>query len=72
VIHHESPANRLRQQRLLTQRWQNFNYFYRKFENERQPIDAFWRCWWMCGETVVWLKKGFGFPRGPARRPSAP
>lgn len=72
VIHHESPANRLRQQRLLTQRWQNFNYFYRKFENERQPIDALWRCWWMCGETIVWLKKGFGFPRGPARRPSAP
>jgi GT2 family glycosyltransferase len=72
VIHHESPANRLRQQRLLLQRWQNFHYFYRKFEHERRPIDALWRCWWMVGETIVWLKKGFGFPRGAAREPSAP
>jgi glycosyltransferase involved in cell wall biosynthesis/GT2 family glycosyltransferase len=68
VVHHESPTNRYRQKRLLSQRWTNFLYFYEKYKRERTPLDSLWRVWWTIGETAVWLKKGYGFPK--IRRPS--
>jgi GT2 family glycosyltransferase len=64
IIHHESPANRYRQRAQLEQRWRNIRYFYDKLAAERQPADAFWLRWWMLGETFVWLRKGYGLPRG--------
>lgn len=63
IIHHESPTNRYRQRRQLEQRWQNFQYFYDKLAGERSPADAFWLRWWMLGEAIVWLRKGYGLPR---------
>jgi GT2 family glycosyltransferase len=66
VVHHESPANRYRQRRLLEQRWRNVRYFYRKLPEQRRLADAFWLRWWMLGETIVWLRKGYGFPRAGA------
>ena len=73
VVHHESPANRLKQRRLIIQRWRNMLYFYEKLPEERTPLDPFWRLWWMLGEAIVWLKKGYGLPtdrapNGPAKR----
>ncbi len=69
IIHHESPANRYKQRRLLEQRWRNVRYFYRKLPADRTPLDALWLRWWMLGETIVWLRKGYGLPRlgGDAR-----
>jgi GT2 family glycosyltransferase len=69
IIHHESPVNRYGQRRLLEQRWQNMRYFYRKLSADRGPTDALWLWWWMLGETIVWLLKGYGLPRtrGSAR-----
>jgi GT2 family glycosyltransferase len=64
IIHHESPANRYRQRAQLEQRWRNIRYFYDKLSAERHPADAFWLRWWMLGETFVWLRKGYGLPRG--------
>jgi GT2 family glycosyltransferase len=66
LIHHESPANRYRQRRLVEQRWQNVHYFYKKLATDRRPMDAFWLRWWMFGETIVWLRKGYGLPRARA------
>ncbi len=63
VIHHESPTNRYKQRRLLEQRWQNVRYFYDKLAADRRPADGFWLWWWMLGETIVWLRKGYGLPR---------
>ncbi len=62
VVHHESPTNRLKQRRLIAQRWRNMLYFYDKLPEERTPLDRLWRLWWMLGETIVWLKKGYGLP----------
>jgi GT2 family glycosyltransferase len=67
IIHHESPTNRYGQRRLLEQRWENIRYFYAKLSADRRPADAFWFRWWMLGEAVVWLRKGYGLPRGRAR-----
>lgn len=67
IVHHESPANRYRQRRQLEQRWQNMRYFYRKLAADRQASDAVWLRWWIIGEAIVWLRKGYGFPRGSAR-----
>ena len=67
VVHHQSPTNRLKQRRLIAQRWRNMLYFYDKLPEERTPLDRLWRLWWMLGETVVWLKKGYGLPTGYAR-----
>jgi GT2 family glycosyltransferase len=67
VVHHESPANRYRQRRLLEQRWRNVRYFYDKLPDERGPADALWLRWWMLGEAIVWLRKGYGLPRTGAR-----
>ncbi len=68
VIHHETATNRLKQRRLFAQRWRNMLYFYDRMPQDRRPIDALWRLWWMLGETIVWLKKGYGLP---TTRPSA-
>lgn len=67
IVHHESPSNRYRQRRLLEQRWRNVRYFYRKLASDRGAADAFWLRWWMIGETIVWLRKGYGLPRGSSR-----
>ena len=66
IVHHESPANRYRQRRLLEQRWRNVRYFYHKLSSDRRFADAFWLRWWMLGETIVWLRKGYGLPRAGA------
>lgn len=67
VIHHESPANRYRQRGLVAQRWHNVLYFYDKLGGERCPFDVLWRAWWMLGETIVWLRKGYGLPSSRSR-----
>ena len=64
VMHHESPANRYRQRRQLEQRWHNMLYFYRKLTTDRSAADMLWLPWWMIGESLVWLRKGYGLPRG--------
>jgi GT2 family glycosyltransferase len=63
IIHHESTTNRFGQRRLLEQRWRNVRYFYDKLAADRGPADAFWLWWWMLGEAIVWLRKGYGLPR---------
>ena len=69
IVHHESPTNRYRQRRLLEQRWRNVRYFYHKLAADRGPADAFWLRWWMLGEAIVWLRKGYGLPRAGASKP---
>ncbi len=69
LVHHESTVNRYGQRRLLAQRWRNMLYFYDKLEHDRTPFDRFWRLWWILGETVVWLRKGYGLPSQEARWP---
>jgi GT2 family glycosyltransferase len=67
IVHHESPANRYRQRRQLEQRWHNMLYFYRKLPDDRRATDAVWLRWWIIGESIVWLRKGYGLPRSSAR-----
>lgn len=69
IIHHESPVNRASERRLLKQRWRNFQYFYEKLAADRCLTDAFWLRWWMLGEAIVWLRKGYGLPPRVADEP---
>jgi GT2 family glycosyltransferase len=62
VIHHMSPRNRYSEAQMQSDRWENFLYFYDKLGASRNPMNRFWKIWWVLGESVLWLKAGMGLP----------
>jgi len=64
VEHAPSPTNRFDRKRAFQTRWNNFNYMYRKLRAQQSPADRFWYLWWALGETLQWLRFGYGLPRG--------
>ncbi|HWT05975.1 MAG TPA: glycosyltransferase family 2 protein [Xanthomonadales bacterium] len=63
VEHRPSPNNRFDHRRALETRWTNFNYIYRKLRAQTSPLDRAWYLWWALGETLQWLRFGYGFPQ---------
>jgi GT2 family glycosyltransferase len=63
VEHRPSPNNRFDRRRSLETRWTNFNYIYRKLRADTHPLDRVWHVWWALGETLQWLRFGYGFPQ---------
>ena len=63
VEHRPSPNNRYDRLRALRTRWTNIRYFYRKLRAGTKPVDRLWYWWWMLGETLQWLRLGYGIPR---------
>ena len=59
-----SPAIASRCMDSLRTRWTNIRYFYRKLRAGTRPVDRLWYWWWMLGETLQWLRLGYGVPRG--------
>ncbi len=73
VTHRPSAANRYDRRRAFERRWTNFQYLYRKLRAGTKPFDRFWYWWWMLGETLQWLRFGYGIPRSDAPlRPKTP
>ena len=63
VQHRPSPTNRFDRRRSFQTRWTNFNYIYRKLRAQTGPLDRVWYVWWALGETLQWLRFGYGFPQ---------
>ena len=70
VRHAPSVVNRYNRRKMFMTRWMNFRYFYRKLHSDLRLIDYVWYGWWIVGETIQWLRFGFGFP--PYRKPPIP
>jgi GT2 family glycosyltransferase len=64
VEHAPSPTNRFDRKRAFQTRWKNINYIYAKLRADARPVDRVWHLWWALGETLQWLRFGFGLPRG--------
>ncbi|MDQ6781486.1 MAG: glycosyltransferase [Candidatus Eremiobacteraeota bacterium] len=62
VAHNKTALNRFQFNRMLRDRWTNFQYFYEKHEARRSPMNRFWRAWWMLGESLKWSRVNMGFP----------
>lgn len=63
VEHRPSPNNRFDHRRALETRWTNVNYIYRKLRAQTSALDRMWHLWWRLGETLQWLRFGYGLPR---------
>jgi GT2 family glycosyltransferase len=64
VEHCPSPNNRFDRKRAFRTRWKNLNYIYAKLRSQTGPADRFWHLWWALGETLQWLRFGYGLPHG--------
>ena len=63
-IRHDAAAeNRLSSRGELETRWHNFRYIYRKLGRDATLADRLWYPWWIAGETLQWLRLGYGLPR---------
>lgn len=62
VLHHQSSANREKQETFVLHRWVNFHYFFSKCGADRKLQDRLWLKWWEIGECYRWLRAGMGFP----------
>jgi GT2 family glycosyltransferase len=63
VEHRASMNNRFDRRRSFETRWRNLNYIYAKQRAQTAPSDRLWHLWWALGETLQWLRFGYGFPR---------
>lgn len=72
MYHHASATNRHKYEQILRDRWDNSLYFFNKLNAAKQPINRFWRLWWMLGESLLWLRVGLGFPLFGIRTRRAP
>jgi GT2 family glycosyltransferase len=70
VEHCASMNNRFDRRRSFETRWKNLNYIYAKQRAQTAPSDRLWHLWWAFGETLQWLRFGFGLPRVPEPRVS--
>lgn len=62
IMHHQSPVNRYRLEKMLQERFNNFVYFYDKHQAARNPLNRFWLAWWMIGEELRDLRSGVRAP----------
>jgi GT2 family glycosyltransferase len=63
VEHRASKTNRYDRRRMFETRWKNINYIYAKHRPHTPPTDRLWHLWWRVGETLQWLRFGYGLPR---------
>lgn len=65
VEHRASRVNRFDRRRFFETRWRNINYLFAKHRPRRSLQDRLAHLWWRTGETVQWLRFGYGLPRLP-------
>jgi GT2 family glycosyltransferase len=63
VEHRASRKNRFDRRRFFETRWKNMNYLFAKHRPRRSLGDRLAQLWWQFGETLQWLRFGFGLPR---------
>ncbi len=65
VEHRASDANRFDRRRSFETKWKNLNYIYAKHRPHPSLGDRAAHAWWSFGETLRWLRYGYGLPRAP-------